>query len=118
MFRNLSISLVLTLASFVCLAENAATERKTISLGEEAKAVVQRGEKFITMENYQGLLYIQSMAELALASRSDDLMSDVLALVNDFQDGRRVGYGSFICYHTGGNVVPFLALKGYEVLLG
>ena len=110
------ISFVLMLVTLVSSAENPIQEKRTISLTEVADAVIERGEKFIAIENYQGLLYLQSMAELALATKSETLMNDVLAIVNEFEEGKRVGYGSFICYYTGGNVVPLLALNGIDAL--
>ena len=82
--RNSVISFVLLLVPLVSSAENPMKDKKTISLAEVADAVIERGEKFIAMENYQGLLYLQSMAEFAMATKSDDLMRDVRAIVKDF----------------------------------
>ena len=115
-FRLAFFSLLLVSASVVSRAEEAAPIKKTISLTEVADAVIQRGDKFIDKGNYQGLLYLHSMAELALATKSEPLMSDILDIVNEFKEGKRVGYGSFICYNTGGNVVPLLALNGIDAL--
>ena len=110
------ISILLMLATLVSYAEGTLPEKRSISLTEVADAVIERGEKFVTLENYQGLLYLQSMAELALATKSDELMSDVRAIVKEFEAGKRVGYGSFTCYSTGGNTVPLLALNGFDDL--
>ena len=110
------LSLVLMLVTIVSFAENSAPVKRTVTLTEVADAVIERGEKFVDLGDYKGLLYIQSMAELALATKSETLMNDVLALVKEFEEGRRVGYGSFISYYTGGNTVPLLALNGNDAL--
>ena len=118
--RNLTrfslVSIILLLPTFVSSAENVLPQKRTVALTEVADAVIERGAQFVAMENYQGLLYIQSMAELALATKSDALMNDVMTIVNEFAEGKRVGYGSFICYNTGGNAVPLLALNGMDSL--
>ena len=118
--RNLTrfslVSIILLLATFVSSAENVLPQKRIVALTEVADAVIERGAQFVAMENYQGLLYIQSMAELALATKSDALMNDVMTIVNEFAEGKRVGYGSFICYNTGGNAVPLLALNGMDSL--
>ena len=115
-FRIIFLSTIFLFVSALCSAQNSSPVKKTVSLTEVADAVIERGEKFITLENYQGLLYLQSMAELALTTKSDKLMSDVRAIVKEFEEGKRVGYGSFSCYFTGGNVVPMLALNGFNDL--
>ena len=116
MFRIIFVSSVFMFVSVLCHAQSVIPVKNVISLTEVADAVIERGEKFVSIENYQGLLYLQSMAEFAMATKSDELMSEVRAIVKDFEEGKRVGYGSFICYHTGGNVVPLLALNGFDDL--
>lgn len=115
-FRLALCSLLLVSASVGSRAEGDAPVKKTIFLTDVADAVIQRGEKFIDKGNYQGLLYIQSMAELALATKSEELKNEVLDIVMEFKEGKRAGYGSFLCYNTGGNVVPYLALSGVDAL--
>ena len=116
MFRIIFVSSVFMFVSVLCHAQSVTPVKNVISLTEVADAVIERGEKFVSIENYQGLLYLQSMAEFAMATKSDELMSEVRAIVKEFEEGKRVGYGSFICYHTGGNVVPLLALNGFDDL--
>lgn len=110
------VSIILLLTTFVSSAENGLPQKRSVALTEVADAVIEKGAQFVALENYQGLLYIQSMAELALATKSDALMNDVMTIVNEFAEGKRVGYGSFICYNTGGNAVPLLALNGKDSL--
>ncbi len=116
MIKKTLIILALMLMALTGLAENVSSQKTDISLMEVADAVIHRGEKFVVMEDYKGLLYIQSMAELAVASGSEQLKNDVVALLKEFEEGKRVGFGSFSCYETGGNAVPYLALNGVETL--
>ena len=88
MFRIIFVSSVFMFVSVLCHAQGVTPVKNVISLTEVADAVIERGEKFVSIENYQGLLYLQSMAEFAMATKSDELMSEVRAIVKEFEEGK------------------------------
>ena len=99
------------LTSFVAVsAQNA------VSLQEVCEAVIEKGKKYIVLEDYKGVVFTQGMAEVAVSTGSEKIMADVLSIFREFEQGKRTGFGSFISYYTGGNGVAELAWRGVKEL--
>lgn len=90
--------------------------QKVISLEDVCEAVIEKGSKYITIEDYKGVVFTQGIAEYALAAESKQRLDYVVSLMKEFKAGQRKGYGSFISYYTGGNAVPELAWRGVDEL--
>lgn len=87
-----------------------------VSLAEVCDAVIEKGMKYVVLEDYKGVVFTQGMAELAVSTGSEERLNDVVSIMKEFEAGKRRGYGSFISYYTGGNAVPELAWRGVEEL--
>lgn len=97
-----------------CTASFAQSHR--VDVLKTAESVASNGLEYLDLGHYTGVVYLQGMAELSIASKSDSLMNETLSLLNRFATGELKGYGSFISYEPGGNAVPFLAYRGYDQL--
>jgi len=106
-FLLAAAGLVLTLSAFA---------QKTVSLEEVCDAVVDKGMKYVVLEDYKGVVFTQGMAEVAVSTGSKERLDEIVAIMKEFESGKRKGYGSFISYYTGGNAVPELAFRGVEDL--
>lgn len=101
---------------FAALVSFSVYAQKTVCLPEVCDAVIEKGMKYVVLEDYKGVVFTQGMAELAVSTGSEKRLYDVVSIMKDFEAGKRKGYGSFISYYTGGNAVPFLAWRGVEDL--
>ena len=90
--------------------------QKTVSLEEICDAVISKGNKYVVIEDYKGMVFTQGIAEFAMATGSEKRLREIVAIMKEFERGDRQGYGSFISYFTGGNAVPELAWGGVEEL--
>ncbi len=105
--------LIVALTALVSFSVNA---QKTVCLPEVCDAVIERGMKYVDLEDYKGVVFTQGMAELAVSTGSEKRLNDVVAIMKEFEAGNLKGRGSFISYYTGGNAVPVLAWRGVEEL--
>lgn len=86
------------------------------SLYDVADAVIRQAPSWLDYGHYAGCVYTQGLAEYALETGRHVDTADSLASL--FASGIMVGYGSFICYETGGTMIPLLALNGYDRYAG
>ena len=103
----------MAVAAVVSLSVSA---QKTVSLPEICDAVIERGMKYVDLEDYKGIVFTHGMAELAVSTGSEKRLNDIVAVMKEFEAGKLQGRGSFISYYTGGNAVPVLAWNGVEAL--
>lgn len=101
---------------FAFLFSLSAFAQNVVSLAEVCDAVIEKGMKYVVLEDYKGVVFTQGMAELAVSTGSKKRLNDVVSIMKEFEAGKRRGYGSFISYYTGGNAVPELAWRGVEEL--
>lgn len=87
----------------VCLHLQAAVQQ--VDVTALARSVARRAERYVNPEDYKGSVYLQGLAEAALASGDPLLVNKTDSLLRLFADGRLKGYGSFIAYRTGGNAL-------------
>ena len=104
---------LVAVAAVVSLSVSA---QKTVSLPEICDAVIERGMKYVDLEDYKGIVFTHGMAELAVSTGSEKRLNDIVAIMKEFEAGKLQGRGSFISYYTGGNAVPVLAWNGVEAL--
>ena len=104
---------LVAVAAVVSLSVSA---QKTVSLPEICDAVIERGMKYVDLEDYKGIVFTHGMAELAVSTGSEKRLNDIVAIIKEFEAGKLQGRGSFISYYTGGNAVPVLAWNGVEAL--
>lgn len=104
---------LMAVAAVVSLSVSA---QKTVSLPEICDAVIERGMKYVDLEDYKGIVFTHGMAELAVSTGSEKRLNDIVAVMKEFEAGKLQGRGSFISYYTGGNAVPVLAWNGVEAL--
>ena len=84
-------------------------------LAQVADAVIAKAPAYVDYGHYAGTVYTQGLAEYYLETgRHRD---EVTAIARDFIDGKKTGYGSFISYSTGGNILPELAVNGWKEAL-
>lgn len=79
-------------------------------LTDVADAVIARAVSVVDNGHYTGAVFTQSLAEYSLLTgRSQELTESI---ARGFASGDTRGYGSFICYETGGTLLPLLACNG------
>ena len=78
-----------------------------------AEKVIDRGPEYLDYGHYTGTVFTQSLAEFVGQTGSRKYRKMAEGIVDSFADGSLKGYGSFISYHTGGPIVPQMALMGY-----
>lgn len=90
--------------------------RGNICLDDVADSVIRQAPSWLDYGHYAGCVYTQGLAEYALETGRHKSLSDSLASL--FESGSRTGYGSFVCYQTGGTMIPILACNGYPQYAG
>lgn len=79
-------------------------------LADVADAVIARAQTCVDYGHYTGVVFTQSLAEYSLATGlKGELMENI---ARSFSGLQTKGYGSFICYESGGTMLPLLACNG------
>ena len=55
--------------------------QKTVSLEEICDAVINKGKKYVVIEDYKGMVFTQGMAEFAMATGSDKRLGEIVAII-------------------------------------
>ncbi len=84
-----------------------------VGIVDIARKVSEKSRLYVDVEDYKGTVYLQGVAEMALASEDDYFVSLATQMLDNFKDGRLKGYGSFISYSTGGSAQALMAYKGH-----
>lgn len=89
-------------------------QKTEVNVKDVAENVAQNALKYIDIEDYKGSVYLQGLAEMALATKDEAFIRRAKEALEPFVSGHRKGYGSFISYHTGGIAIPEMAWFGYD----
>jgi len=91
---------------------NPATAKPAMTPAELARRVFRRHQKLHPMEHYTGILSMQAMARLALATGSAEDLDLAREALLPFVRGERQVKGNFVVYDSGGNGAALLHFHG------
>ena len=80
-----------------------------VSVRETAEKVAAKADGNLDIRDYKGSVYLQSLAEYALASGDAGFRRQIDSLLDRFAAGGLRGYGSFISYEPGGTAMALMA---------
>jgi hypothetical protein len=103
---------IVILSLFLFAHSNETAAQQKINTQVITQKVIEKGLKEVDLENYQGSLFLQGMAEFALVSGDDMLLNRTIGLYRKFGKNQIEGKGSFISYKAGGNGAAYLKYKG------
>ncbi len=89
--------------------------QQAIDLSGLAARVMENADKHVDVCDYKGSVYLQSLAEYALATGDKSCMYKVNGLLGKFMTGELKGHGSFISYEVGGTAMALMALNGNDL---
>ena len=110
MLRTLALCLITSFSSII--SQNAIADNE-ISTLEIARRVRDKGLLEHPLEHYCGVLLMQGMAELAVASGNADDLQAARKVLLPFATGRSTMGGNFVSYRCGGNGSAFLLMHGH-----
>ncbi len=88
--------------------------QQAISLSELVPDIIENADEHVDICDYKGSVYLQSLAEYAIAADDQACQNKITQLLDEFNAGELKGYGSFISYEVGGTAMALAALKGND----
>ena len=110
MLRSLTFWVVTLFSSIACQNATADSEVSTLEI---ARRVRDKGLQEHPLQRYCGVLLMQGMAELAVASGNYDDLEAARKVLLPFATGKSTMGGNFARYRCGGNGASFLLMHGH-----
>ena len=85
-----------------------------VDVSDTAKSVTVRAKRYIDPRHYAGTVYTQALAELYKETKDEWWLQQTCGILDRFESGELLGYGSFISYECGGTAAPEMLLLGFE----
>lgn len=83
-----------------------------VGIADVARSVAQRGEKYVSLEDYKGSVFLQGLSEIYLSSSERYYKKSVQEVLDAFISGEKIFRGNFISYEMGGNALVQMAREG------
>lgn len=105
---------ILTSVALLFLMAVCGFSKNRVDVLDMAEAVAKKGERYVTIEDYKGSVYIQGLAEMYLESSDRYFKNTVYDILDSFVSGEIVSKGNFISYNKGGNALVEMVTAGQE----